>query len=287
MIESGDESKDRLESADQDNAAFWNYLCGTNAALYMGYDLATEKGIREFDDWYFGFYPYLKPYIDSQLKTSGKVVEVGLGLGTVSRYLARNVTELTAIDVATEPCKFLEKSLQGESINLTAINRSVLDIENLVQFENKFDAAIAIGSLHHSGNLELAIDNLIRLVKPGGKILIMVYNEFSLFRFIHNPLRFVKHLVQSTLGRQYTWTEADKNVRGVNDSDLEGNPAPHTAYSTKKLFHSRLDSSWNVRSENISDFIVLKKMVKRENLLPFVKRFGGLDLYALGTKTSE
>ncbi len=287
MTESGKENLDRLESADQDNAEFWNHLCGTNAAIFMGFDLDTREGVSEFDDWYFDFYPYLKPYIDSQITDSMNVLEVGLGLGTVSRHLARNTGELTAIDVAPEPCKFLEKSLKGERVNLTTINRSVLDGENLAQFENKFDAAVAIGSLHHSGNVELAIDNILRMVKPGGKILIMIYNEFSLFRFVKNPLGFTKHLLESFLRKKYTWIENDKKVRGVNDSDSDGNAAPHTAYSTKKLFHSRLDSKWNVRSENISDFVILKKVINRKRLLPIVKKYGGLDLYAFGTKTSE
>jgi SAM-dependent methyltransferase len=284
MTEEGKISSDNTDSADQDNAKFWNYLCGTNAAVYMGFGLDTKSGVSGFDAWYMDFYPYLRPYIDKTTLGSITCLEVGIGLGTVSRYLARNVDEFTALDVAPEPGIFLEKSLRTENVKLNAVNRSILEGTVSTPLGDRFDSAIAIGSLHHSGNLELALDNLISSVKPGGKILVMIYNEFSVYRFVHNPIRFLKHLMFSILKKSYTWSEKSKSVRAVNDSNDLGIPAPHTAYSGKQLFHSRLDSTWTVNTENISNlpFIGLRK-----NLLPFVRIGGGLDLYASGIKSAD
>jgi len=284
MTEEGNNSSHSPESADLDNAKFWNYLCGTNAAVYMGFDLDTKSGVSEFDAWYMDFYPYLLPYIDKTTFGSTTCLEVGIGLGTVSRYLARNLEEFSALDVAPEPCEFLKKSLRTENVKLNAMNRSILEDTVSTPRGDRFDSAIAIGSLHHSGNLELALDNLIGSVKPGGKILVMIYNEFSVYRFVHNPIRFLKHLMFSILKKSYTWSEKSKSVRAVNDSNDLGIPAPHTAYSGKQLFHSRLDSTWTVNTENISNlpFIGLRK-----NLLPFVRIGGGLDLYASGIKSAD
>ena len=287
MIESGDENIVRRESADKDNAEFWNYLCGTNAAIYMGFDLATEEGVLEFDNWYFHFYPYLKAYIDQTILDAQTSLEVGIGLGTVSRYLSRNVNELSALDVAPQPCIFLQKSLESENVNLNTINTSILDGTLFTQVGERFDSAIAIGSLHHTGNLNLALDNLIGSVEPGGKILVMVYNEFSFYRLLKNPLRFLLRLTESKFRKKYTWSEHDGPIRAVNDSNDEGVAAPHTAYSSKRLFTSRSDSKWNVNSENLSDFILFKKLISRRKLLYFVHIFGGLDLYATGIKLPD
>jgi SAM-dependent methyltransferase len=272
------------EDADAANAEFWNYLCGTNAATYMGFDLDTREGVGQFDAWYMGFYPYLQEYIDNAVHGAQSCFEVGIGLGTVSRYLSRNVHELSALDVAPQPCIFLKKSLEGENVVLHTINTSILEGTISARGGTRFDCAIAIGSLHHSGNLNLALDNLINSVKPGGKILIMVYNEFSLYRLLKNPLRFCRRLIDSKFEQNHTWSESDGPVRGVNDSNDQGIPAPHTAYSSKRLFTTRQDSTWKVNSENVSDFMLFKKRVGRKNLLRYVKNFGGLDLYATGIK---
>jgi len=284
MTEGGNYSSENSDSVDEENAKFWNYLCGTNAAIYMGFDLNTKNGVSKYDAWYMGFYPYLRPYVDKAVVGSNTCLEVGIGLGTVSRYLARSTDEFYALDVAPEPCVFLEKSLETESINLKTMNRSILEGVVSTHLGNRFDVAIAIGSLHHSGDLALALDNLISSVKPGGKILVMIYNEFSIYRFVHNPLRFLKHFMLSILKKSYTWNENNKSVRAVNDSNDQGIPAPHTAYSSKQLFYSRLDSTWTVNTENISN---LPLIGLRKTLLPFVKIGGGLDLYALGVKCAD
>lgn len=286
-MEERDESLDNSGTVDSENAKFWNYLCGTNAATYMGFELDTKNGLSEFDAWYLDFYPYLLPYIDSAIEEGHSCLEVGIGLGTVSRYLARNMQEFSALDVAPEPCIFLEKSLSMENVNLTTMRRSILEGPVSTELDARFDVAIAIGSLHHSGNLTLALDNLVKSVKPGGKILVMIYNEFSLYRFIHNPIRFLNRLFLSTLKKKYSWSEQDKDIRAVNDSNEQGEAAPHTAYSSKQLFHSRLDSNWQVTTENISDFTLFGVPFKRKTFLPIMRIAGGLDLYALGVKCAD
>lgn len=284
MAEEDNHSFINSESADRDNAKFWNYLCGTNAAVYMGFDLDTKIGVSKYDDWYLNFYPYLLPYVDKAALGSKTCLEVGIGLGTLSRHLARRVGEFSALDVAPESCVFLEKSLGTENVNLNTLNRSILEGPVTTQLGDRFDVAIAIGSLHHTGDLALAIDNLVNSVRPGGKILVMIYNEFSVYRFIHNPIRFLKRYVLSNFKKSYTWSENSKSVRAVNDSNEQGAPAPHTAYSSKQLFYSRIDSTWTVDTQNISNLPLLGL---RNTLLPFVRNGGGLDLYALGVKCAD
>jgi SAM-dependent methyltransferase len=274
-------------NADSANAEFWNYLCGTNAATYMGFDLDTKDGVGQFDAWYLDCYPYLQDYIDTTIKNAKSCLEIGIGLGTVSRYLSRNLNKLSALDVAPQPCIFLRRSLEGEDVNLHTINKSVLEGTIIDKDGEKFDCAIAIGSLHHSGNLELALDNLINSVKPGGKILVMVYNEFSFYRFKNNPLRFMRRLIESKFRINHTWSEHEGTVRAVNDANDQGIAAPHTAYSSKRLFTSRKDSKWTVTSENLSDFILFDRHISRKSLLQFAKFFGGLDLYAIGIRSQD
>jgi SAM-dependent methyltransferase len=287
LTEDNVQKSDDSDFADRENAKFWNYLCGTNAATYMGFDLATSDGVRDFDKWYMDFYPYLRPYIDWAIADSKSCLEVGLGLGTVSRYISRNIQEFTALDVAPEPCIFLEKSIDVNSAILNTVNKSILEGPISTRDGDRFDVAIAIGSLHHSGNLSVALSNLVSSVKPGGKILVMVYNEFSFYRFVNNPLRFMHRVFLTKSKKNYSWSEKDNSIRAVNDTNDIGEAAPHTAYSSKSIFESRLDSKWNVKSENISGFRLFGRLIDRKKLLPIVRLSGGLDLYAMGIKSAD
>jgi len=88
---------------------------------------------------------------------------------------------------------FDERSVQAAKDNLQDFpNASVeyLDI-NKIAWENQFDLAFSIGVIHHLNNPILAIQNLYRAVRPGGKLLIWVYsfegNEW-IVKYV-NPIR--------------------------------------------------------------------------------------------------
>ena len=57
-----------------------------------------------------------------------------------------------------------------------AIRGSVIDCP----FKNDcFDLVISIGCFHHTGNVKSCVDETYQILKPGGKAIIMVYNQLS------------------------------------------------------------------------------------------------------------
>jgi SAM-dependent methyltransferase len=102
---------------DAENSEFWNYLCGTNAALGYGFDVTTSVGIEDFDSWYFKFYPYLRNYLEFALSGPESVLEIGLGLGTTSRYLASNVSKYTGLDIAPNVISFLREDFKNRKLH--------------------------------------------------------------------------------------------------------------------------------------------------------------------------
>src|SRR5436309_14880769 len=48
---------------DEDNAVFWNTLCGWTMARAAGITGEGEDDLRRFDELYLGYYPYLEGYV--------------------------------------------------------------------------------------------------------------------------------------------------------------------------------------------------------------------------------
>jgi hypothetical protein len=45
------------------NSEFWDELCGSGLARYLGISDSSPESLKKFDDWYFNFYPYLFDHI--------------------------------------------------------------------------------------------------------------------------------------------------------------------------------------------------------------------------------
>jgi ubiquinone/menaquinone biosynthesis C-methylase UbiE len=57
------------------------------------------------------------------------------------------------------------------------------DAENLPFAADSFDLGYSWGVLHHTPDTEKAISELVRVIRPGGEIKIMLYNRHSLCAF--------------------------------------------------------------------------------------------------------
>jgi SAM-dependent methyltransferase len=73
-------------------------------------------------------------------------------------------------------------ALHGKSADLVCIKEN----ENLIPLETgSVDLVHTSGVLHHAANLEAAIKEIHRILKPGGKLRVMVYNYDSLWLHLH------------------------------------------------------------------------------------------------------
>ncbi len=68
------------------------------------------------------------------------------------------------------------------------VEAQVADAENLPFESDSFDVVYSFGVLHHTPDTQKAIDEVYRVLKPGGKIIIMLYNRTSLHVWLGAPL---------------------------------------------------------------------------------------------------
>jgi SAM-dependent methyltransferase len=114
-----------------------------------------------------------------------EVLEVGCGMGTHASMLARAGASLTAIDltgraVETTGRRFKLFGLSGR------IERG--DAERLRFPDDSFDMVWSWGVIHHSGSTERCLSEIGRVLRPGGRLFLMVYYRPSLVYYVHNGL---------------------------------------------------------------------------------------------------
>ena len=162
--------------ADRENAAFWEMICGSNWETRLGITDSSPASLRKFDDYYRTFYPYLEDWLDPTSLAGRDVLEVGLGYGTVGQMIAAAGANYSGLDVARAPVELMNRRLQTGGYSGRAVQGSVLDAPFPAE---SFDVVVSIGCLHHTGDVHRAVGEATRMLRPGGRLVMMVYHAYS------------------------------------------------------------------------------------------------------------
>lgn len=223
------------ESYSAQNASFWDELCGTNIARQLGIDDKSPASLRKFDEWFFGFYPYLRSFIDRSICSSISVLEVGLGYGSVASYIAKSKYQYTGLDIADGPVSMRQFRLKMDNLDGDA---RVGDALNAPFEDASFDAIVAIGSLHHTGDFNKSISEMCRITKPGGVVCGMVYSMFSFRNFFVRPIDITKLCIKNFF--EPVKVAADQKLRWLSEHNNNGVAAPATEYFPRKALKEEL-----------------------------------------------
>lgn len=268
------------QETDAQNASFWNELCGTQMAKQLGVVDSSPASLKKFDDWYFTFYPYLAEHIPFHEMQGKSVLEVGLGYGSVSQRLAEAGSNYTGLDIAAGPPEMVRQRLTQNNLPGNAIQGSIL---NAPFADAQFDWVVAIGCFHHTGDFQRALDESYRMLKPGGKAMIMVYFAYSYRRWISAPKSTFVQFLNDKFGLKLADKGHDQHERALYDaSTLDGRGAPETEfYSSTEI--RRLAKQWSSLSftlENIGQDGPFRR-VPRNFANKFFGPIMGLDIYVL------
>ena len=114
-------------------------------------------------------------YVASLMDKDDKVLESACGTGMFSVKIAPRVNALTATDFSDGMLKRAKKKCSKFSNVLIESG----DITALKYEDNSFDKAVAANVIHLLDDPKKAIDELKRVVKPGGTIVIPTYINFK------------------------------------------------------------------------------------------------------------
>ena len=139
----------------------------------------TLDAIASADRFNRWMYETILPYC------TGKILEIGSGIGNISRFFVEAGADITLSDIRPVYCEELKKHFPEvkDVVELDLMDSS-FDIKYRTHI-GQYDSVFALNVVEHIENDLLAIQNCYRLLKPGGKLTILVpaypqlYNRFD------------------------------------------------------------------------------------------------------------
>jgi SAM-dependent methyltransferase len=105
-----------------------------------------------------------------------KILEIGCGLGTVGAQFAKAGADYTGVDLTDAAVELAQRRF--ELFELPGTFQSA-DAENLSFADESFDLVYSHGVLHHTPDTAKAISEVHRVLRPGGRAIVMLYHRNS------------------------------------------------------------------------------------------------------------
>lgn len=99
------------------------------------------------------------------------VADLGAGEGTLAQLLAQRAEKVIAVDLSPKMVEFGQE-LAGRN-GLTNLEYRIGDIESPPIEDGTLDLAILSQALHHAENPQRALDAAFRILKPGGRLIVL------------------------------------------------------------------------------------------------------------------
>ena len=160
-----------------------------------------------------------------------RVLEVGCGLGTDLLQFARGGAEVYGIDLTQKGAALTQRrlGLYGFTGRL-----AVADSERLPFKSDYFDLVYSWGVIHHTPDTAAAAREIVRVCKPGGQVLVMIYHRRSLLALQawlfygllrgkpwRSPSRLIAEHVESPGTKVYTPKEARTLFDGLKSVTIQ------------------------------------------------------------------
>jgi ubiquinone/menaquinone biosynthesis C-methylase UbiE len=146
----------------------------------------TPEFFRSIDrDRYGAYAPWLPAAAGFTQHAGQRLLEIGCGMGTDLASFARGGANVMAVDLTPRHLGIARQRLQveGHPVRLVRSDGEVLPFP-----DNTFDVVYSFGVLHHTPGTEKAIEEVRRVLRPGGSAIIALYHRDSVFYWFYTIL---------------------------------------------------------------------------------------------------
>ena len=125
-------------------------------------------------------------FVDFDSLRGKEVLDVGCGSGIATQLLAEAGARVTAIDLTDWAVSTTRRRLAAFGLEAEARQA---DAEQLPFEDDAFDLVFSWGVIHHSSDMDRALAELVRVCRPGGELVLMVYHRRSLFFLVYRAFQ--------------------------------------------------------------------------------------------------
>lgn len=149
-------------------------------------NLAVRRSIHEkystnrqpFGDWILEHYDILPGF---------RILELGCGTGYMWKDRIRELPADTRLILSDFSSGMLESARETVGSH-ERVEYQTIDIQNIPYPENSFDRVIANMMLYHVPDIGAGLEEVRRVMKPGGKFYAATYGERGMMEFINHAL---------------------------------------------------------------------------------------------------
>jgi len=170
VIKTGDREKDQVQRQWNSDPVGSHYV--VEAATH------TREWFLEAERYRYEIYaPWMPSVMELDQYAGRDVLEIGGGMGTDLAQFARHGARVTDVDLSSGHLTLAKENFAVRGLHGRFIQR---DAESLPFDDCTFDLVYSNGVLHHTPNTQAAIAEITRVLRPGGRVIVMMYAENSL-----------------------------------------------------------------------------------------------------------
>lgn len=202
-----------------------------------GWDIVSKKFTPEEKEFYeevdtyrYKYDSYITSLIDSFARKGRSILEIGCGLGSDSRYIAKKGANIISLDLSPNNVFLATKGMRLFGFNPKGV---CADAEHLPFKDNSFDIVYSFGVLHHTPDTQRALNEVNRILKHNGQCIIMLYHKgyayyalllcysWRILFFRYNRVNLMNRYDRTPLSKLYSKEEIYQLFQQFKDLDLE------------------------------------------------------------------
>ncbi len=159
--------------------------------------------------------PWLRSVVEFDRYAGKRVLEIGIGMGTDHLQFARGGADPVGIDLTPRCVQLTARHLWLHDFRPRLL---VADAEELALKDGSVDFVYSMGVLHHTPDIQKAVDEIYRVLKDGTEALVILYHRHSLFHWW--SIRFVERI----LGRGFLRESLSQRLSRIEYSRIGARP---------------------------------------------------------------
>jgi SAM-dependent methyltransferase len=178
--------------------------------------------------------------LDQAIPADARVLELGCGTGQMTLFLASDRRRVVGADLTRASLELGERAARRFGSSRALFLET--DLHHPGLRPGAFDVVVSLGVLHHTPDPSKAFSSLARLARPGGIIVVGLYNAFA--RLPHRLRRLVARLsgmrvIPLDPVLRDRRTEPERRKAWIRDQYLHPQEHRHTLHEVQRWFRDQ------------------------------------------------